>query len=307
MTNIKFAVFTDLHHDNIPDGEERIDELVQKLKHENLDFLIQLGDFAHPLSKNRVLIDKINELEIPFHSVIGNHDTDISSRMEVMKFLNLDKSYYSFKYGNTKFIVLDSCYVKSNEVEIEYYKKDYNKINDTYPIIPKHMIEWLRVELNDDIENICLFSHHSLINEFPSRGIFNRKEIMALISNAKLNGKKILFYMNGHDHGEDIEKINDTYYFGLNSISNIWIGPQYEAFLYGEDIHAKYPMLKDLILYEDPLHAVITISSNGAFQVQGMKSNYQLRNPQDLKIGDEWNGRSILPKVSSLHICEQGE
>jgi hypothetical protein len=69
--------------------------------------------------------------------------------------------------------------------------------------------------------------------------------------------------MNGHDHGEHIEKIGKTYYYALNSMSYIWVGPQYEHFTYSKETHVKYPYLKDLVLYEEGLFAIVKIDENG--------------------------------------------
>lgn len=45
---IKFAVFTDLHYDHIPDGEQRLDEFIDSIRGENLDFIMSLGFMPPP-------------------------------------------------------------------------------------------------------------------------------------------------------------------------------------------------------------------------------------------------------------------
>lgn len=64
MNEIKFGVFTDLHYDHIPDGDKRIEFLIEQVKDKHLDFIIELGDFSHPTEKNRGLLDKIRALKV---------------------------------------------------------------------------------------------------------------------------------------------------------------------------------------------------------------------------------------------------
>ena len=42
---IKFAIVSDLHAPDLPDGRERMQAVVDAANAENVDFLIQLGDF----------------------------------------------------------------------------------------------------------------------------------------------------------------------------------------------------------------------------------------------------------------------
>lgn len=85
-------------------------------------------------------------------------------------------------------------------------------------------------------------------------------------------------------------------------MSYIWFGPQYEHFCYSKDIHKKYPFVKDLVLYKDGLFAVVTISEDYGIEIEGMNGAYQNISPKDLGIEGTWNGRPVLPIVSSLKV-----
>lgn len=300
MKEIKFAVFSDLHYDHIHHGKRRVQNFINQVQNEKLDFVIQLGDFAYPIDDNLCLINKVRELEVPFYSVLGNHDTDGYPRDEVMKFLNMKDSYYSFSLGNVKFIVLDSCFIKTANGYKTYFRKNYDRSNDSYPYIPNYELDWLRKELNKDSKYFVIFSHHSLENDFQKRGICNREEVQEIINKVNQTDKRVIFCMNGHDHGEYIEKIGKTYYYALNSMSYIWVGPQYEHFKYSKEIHEKYPYLKDLVLYEEGLFAIVKIDKNGDFEIKGMNGHYQNISPHELGLSGTWNGRFIKPIVSSL-------
>jgi 3',5'-cyclic AMP phosphodiesterase CpdA len=301
MNKVKFAVFTDLHYEHIHDGNKRVENFVANVRSLDIDFVIELGDFCEPKESNRFLLNMLDSIGKPHYHVIGNHDSDQYQREEVMKFLKMDNSYYSFKKGKIKFIILDTCFIKTEKGYEPYCKKNYDKTKSIYPVLPDYELKWLEEQLIDDSEYFIIFSHHSFENEFAKRGVYNRAEVRDLINKVNDMGKKVLLCVNGHDHGDSLEKINQTYYFGLNSMSYIWVGPEYEHFCYSDEIHNKYPFIKDLVLYKDGLYAVITIIEEGNLKIEGISGDYQNISPKELGLSDRWNGRSILPKVSSLN------
>lgn len=73
---IKFLAFGDLHYDEVPDGNRRIDELVAKAKETKPDFMISLGDLCKPVPGNKVVLQKLSNANIPLYYTIGNHETD---------------------------------------------------------------------------------------------------------------------------------------------------------------------------------------------------------------------------------------
>jgi len=302
MDRIKFAIFTDLHYDHIHDGIQRIENFINNVRGAQVDFVIELGDFCSPKEENQFLLDMLDTIGKPHYHVMGNHDSDLFTKENVMEFLQMDNSYYSFKYGKVKFIVLDTCFIKTNDGYEPYYKRNYNKTEDIYPILPDYEFKWLENQLTDDSEHYVIFSHHSLENKFAERGVYNRESVRDLINKVNQAGNKVLLCINGHDHGDSLKKIEQTYYFGLNSMSYIWFGPQFEHFCYSDEIHKQYPGLKDLVLYREGLYSIITITANGGIEIQGMNGHYQNITPKELGLEDLWNGRSILPTISSLKI-----
>jgi predicted phosphodiesterase len=302
MQQIKFAVFTDLHHDHIHDGGQRLENLICLVSQEEVDFIIQLGDFCSPKEDNRWLLDMLESIGKPCYHVIGNHDSDVSSKEEAMTFLGMDNSYYSFRYGQVKFVVLDACFIQNEYGYEPYSKKNYGSTEGLYPVIPQEQLNWLENQLSEDCPYFVVLSHHSLENGFKKRGVYNRNEVQELINNANASGKKVLLCINGHDHADSIEKLGQTYYFGLNSMSYIWFGPEHRHFCYSDEIHRQYPLLKDIVMYQDGAYAVITIKENGDFEIQGMERGYHTVSPRELGIEGTWNGRNITPNISSLKI-----
>lgn len=289
---IRFAVFTDLHYDHIFDGERRLDEFLDAIKEEPLDFILSLGDLCYPIEKNRKLIEKLNRRKLPVYYVIGNHDSDHFTQNQVKEFLKLDDLYYCFTIENTKFIVLNSCYVNCNGVDAPYYKKNYEKESSTYPVIPEFELNWLERELENKELSYVIFSHHSLANDFMNRGIANRMEVQRILSS-----RRTLLCMNGHDHGDDCKMINAIPYYTLNACSYIWHG-QKAMVAYDREVHKQYPYLKDMILYKEALHCVVELCKDKV-KIKGMEGEYLSTTPEQVGICNRrWNGVSIEPRVS---------
>lgn len=301
MDRVKFAIFTDLHYDHIPDGNRRLQEFINKVKKTDIDFIIGLGDICYPIEENRVILEALEKTGVPCYYTIGNHDSDVFSREQIMRFLGMKNNYYSFAKGNIKFIVLDTCYIKRADGYTPYYKRNYDKTSDSYPYIPPEELSWLANELNDNYDYYILFSHHSLANEFAKRGVMNREEVRAILEKANGTRKRVLMCMNGHDHGDAAVDINGICYYTLNAMSYIWHGLK-ETYNYSKEIHERYPGLKDMILYKDALHAIVTILDDGQLKIEGMRGDYQNIIPSDVGIWNNmWNGVSIEPIVSPMN------
>ena len=57
-----------------------------------------------------------------------------------------------------------------------------------------------------------------------------------------------------------------------------------------------------MVLYKEGLFGIITITENGGIDIQGMNGHYQNISPEELGLNGKWNGRSILPIISSLKV-----
>lgn len=294
---IRFAAFTDLHYDHIYDGVERINEFINTIKSEQLDFIISLGDLCYPTEKNKWILEKLRSINIPVYFTVGNHDTDQYTQNDVQKYLGLDTLNNSFIVDNTKFLLLNSCYMKKNRIDYAYCKKNFEKEADLYPVIPDFEVKWLCEEMSGKDYNYVIFSHHSLVNDFAQRGIVNRQEIQGILST-----RKTILCMNGHDHGQECKIVQNIPYYTLNSMSYIWHGLK-EVYSYDKDIHKQFPFLKDMILYKNALHCIVEINDCDV-NICGMKSDYQCTTPEDVGILNRvWNGVSIQPNTLNFeHI-----
>ena len=171
---MRFLAAGDLHYDDIPDGERRLELLTEEIGRQKPDFVVFLGDLCSPKEENRHLTDRLRGTGVPIHFVLGNHDLR-EGREQALRFFGKEKGYEAFLCGSIRCILLDTN--RSPEENGE-------------------QMEWLRSVLQEGEEPVCVFSHHSLVNEFARRGAADRVRIRSL-----LQARSTLLCMNGHDHG----------------------------------------------------------------------------------------------------------
>lgn len=291
--SIRFLVFSDLHYDTVKDGDERIGKIIKKVKENQLDFCISLGDFCEPVLENERLVSAFLQTKVPIYYTIGNHETDRHHLDEILVFYDMKSPFYSFELENYKFIVLNTCFYSKDGVEEAFYENNYKVKGSIYPILPQEQLNWLREELNDHKKHI-VFSHHSFSNEFAKRGVQNRDIIQNMFS-----AKNVLLCMNGHDHGDAVIEKNGTTYYTVNSSSNVWIGSQIDS---SETLKEKYGHLNGILTYKEPFAVIVEIDDS-KIKINGAEGEYQSVTPEDIGLDNyQWNGVSILPKASSWEI-----
>lgn len=291
--SIRFLVFSDLHYDTVKDGDERIGKIIKKVKENQLDFCISLGDFCEPVLENERLVSAFLQTKVPIYYTIGNHETDRHHLDEILVFYDMKSPFYSFELENYKFIVLNTCFYSNDGVEEAFYENNYKVKGSIYPILPQEQLNWLREELNDHKKHI-VFSHHSFSNEFAKRGVQNRDTIQNMFS-----AKNVLLCMNGHDHGDAVIEKNGTTYYTVNSSSNVWIGSQIDS---SETLKEKYGHLNGILTYKEPFAVIVEIDDS-KIKINGVEGEYQSVTPEDIGLDNyQWNGVSILPKASSCEV-----
>ncbi len=99
-----FAVFGDTR-----DSAKIFEILLDKLNQEDVIFAIDVGDFVSHGAKEefRLFINQVKRINKPFLTVIGNHETYVNGRMNYYRLFG--KSYYSFCFGGSYFIILDNA------------------------------------------------------------------------------------------------------------------------------------------------------------------------------------------------------
>lgn len=293
---VKFGVFSDLHLDIMHDGESRFQEFMEAMEHENVDFIIQLGDFCYPEDteycacspqnmpvnlKNSLhmkidvpkmeLLAKFNAFEKPAYHVLGNHEFDFCTKEKALSLYGMKRRYYSFESKGWKFMVLDGNHYRDSDGVIRDYRYgDYFDSADL-PYIDEEQMRWIGKELKGSAQPVVIFSHQPLTGE--KRGIRNADELLHLFEEVNRKERRVYLCMNGHTHLDKLECREGIFYYTVNSMSNHWMGSEYACRRYDEETERRFPNLQYVLPYEEPVFAVVTLDSQG-MTVKGREGSF---------------------------------
>lgn len=175
---------------------EHAENLVKSVNQQpGLSLLVVAGDisdFGLP-REMRLVAERLNKLNIPYLTVIGNHDQLANGReayQHIFGPLN-----YSFVYGDTKFTFIDTN------------SREYN-FNGRIPDVP-----WLQQQVRDlqGAKRQVVMSHVS-----PDDGDFDPR-LTATYAQALATAPKMAFELNGHRHSF---RIGETFNDGVTYINS---------------------------------------------------------------------------------------
>lgn len=295
---LKFAIASDFHAPDVPDGKERVASFIRAAQDENVDFIIELGDFCRLDSASREYRDLWNSFEGDKYHVIGNHDMDKYNAEEYVAGMGMPGRYYSFDKGDFHFIVLDGNNLYDGEKYTHYAKANYYVDMKKRAFADPEQLEWLKKDLQQTDKKCILFSHQSI-----ERAMNNGSEVRKILEaeNKRAGYKKVVLAFGGHNHSNYTQVINGITYMQINSASYVWIGsPTQTEKRYPEEVNRKYGILKYSMTYDEPLYAIVTLTKKGA-SVKGKKANFVPPTPQDLHMGDSIDS---FPLVSDIEDAE---
>lgn len=303
---IRFGLMADIHHDLIPDAQERLSVFIDRMNREQVDFIIQLGDFCFPLPENRPFLQTWEQFRGPRYHVLGNHDMDRSDKRTIMQYLRMSKHYYSFDSMDYHFVVLDTNYIYNDGTYFDYENSNYAKTPlENINHVSGEQLDWLRQDLKATDKTTVIFSHQSLENAHYGKtlGIHNSDELRAILreTNDSAGQRKVIACFNGHSHVDGVKVIDDIYFIDINSMSYYYMGPQYKVTRYSEEITDKYKILSQSAPYLDPLFAIVSISP-GLMSIQGNETEYVGPTPMDCGYGNVYSGHLVVPKISNRKL-----
>ena len=285
MQKVKFSVFANIHiHDHwAPDSIGRLNAILDRAKKENVDFVIHCGDFCTPPGYMEAL-DIYNSFELPTYHVFGNHDFDQLPHEEVIKAYGMTKGYYYFDKNGFRFIVLDENYCHVDGEDIPYSAGNYFKLGEYRDYISKEQIEWLEEVVMSSPYPMVVFSHGSLQREDVHGGaVRNREDVQNIFRKAHKSGKRILMCINGHYHVDYMRIYEHVCYFDVNSATMYTLCGKHEPHnKFGEEFHKRHPGSAHLVIYNEPLSAVVTLSDDGTIEIDGMKGSFFMGVSKDM-------------------------
>ena len=312
---LKLLVFTDLHSEIIDNAEERVDSIINAAKSNNVDLIINIGDFGYhattsktlceienqPVNYNifynektekyslrsRRLLKKFEDIGIPVIHTLGNHDMDFNSKETAINDYGMINNYYYYDIKNFRIIVLDTNYYLDDDGTKVSYSFGNNFNENKKAILSYEQTEWIKIALQTE-KRIIICSHNVLLDE--PRGIGNYHDVHSILSKS---GKKILA-LSGHKHVDKLTINGNLSFLEINSASYHRLGEENKVETnYSEEYLKEYPVLPYILRYPDTLYAIISLDEENV-EVKGRGDNLKINNHNDL---ERINNSNISSKI----------
>jgi len=240
----RFGIVTDCHYADADaagrrfyrESPDKLTECVELMNAENVDFLIELGDFKDqntPPVEHKTLsyletVEKVFQgFEGPTYHVLGNHDLDSISKEQFLARventgIDSRRSYYSFDVNRLHFVVLDADY-KTDGAEY-----DHGNFNWTDANIPPEEMDWLRGDLAATSGPAIVFTHQ-LLDGTGSVYIKNAAQVRQIL---EASGK-VLAVFQGHHHAGSYTNIAGIHYYTLKALIE-GTGPENNSYAIAE-------------------------------------------------------------------------
>lgn len=229
----RFGIVTDVHYADrdtsgsryYRDSTAKLTECVDLMNTQELDFIIELGDFKDlgqgSSCESQTLsfmahIEKIfQRFNGPTYHVLGNHDMDCLSKAQFLATventgIGSDRRYYSFDINGLHFVVLDANYFFDGTDYIEY---DHNNSNYQNTWIPPAQLDWLRQDLKAAGGPAIVFIHQ-LLDGKDLVHVNNSADVRQVL---QASGK-VLASFQGHHHTGDYHQIEGIHYYTLKAM-----------------------------------------------------------------------------------------
>ena len=305
---VRFLVFADIHYRFSPvhlKSREWLERILERAKREQVDFVIQLGDFTQRPLEDADYVRLYNDFPIRTYNVFGNHDDDVTPHEKALEALKLECGHYFFDRGGFRFVVADPNYIQVGREFLHYSDGNHSKKKiegATLNHMPPFELEWLKGTIGSSPYPCVVFSHQSFARNRGSA--VECREVRRIFeeANAKTPGR-VRLVMNGHHHVDNLTFINGIPYWEMNSASYQWTGWKWAHKGYDEALVKSHPSIVHNFVFDKPVSAVVTLGLDGLLKVEGEKGRYY-RDLDPVALG--WTGddlgRAATPDVSSVEM-----
>jgi len=290
---VRFGICADVHKDVMHDADQRLQVFISEMNEEDVDFIVELGDFMQPQDYNASFLNIWKSFEGPSFHVLGNHDMDNDkgdryNRDHTLSCLDMPARHYSFDVEGFHFLVLDG-----ND------QKDPPQ-NGYARYMGKKQLEWLEQDLALTKSPVIVFSHQSI--EDPG-GVENAAEVRKILEAAKLKSgdQKVIACFSGHHHIDYSTSINGINYIQINSMSYYWMGGDYLQVRYSKEIDEQYPYIKYTAPYKDPIYATVEVDPRGFIRITGRKSSWVGPAPWELGYPEDERNKTG-PRITTREL-----
>jgi len=313
---LKFCAFADIHYcpGSFPhDNRAWLERILDRARREKCDMVIHLGDLCHDVTACREYVDFYNDYPIPCYHTVGNHDDDGTTHEETLKAYRLDRGYYHFDRGGFRFVVMDTNYFERDGAFVHYSKSNYHlfwesdkkddivrhKMSDTR--VPPEQLAWLR-ELLETSPHPCVITSHASF-ERTCGACPDGPAVRAIVNEANAaHPGRVRLVINGHHHCDHVRILDNVVYLDLNSASYEWMDKPHDR--YPADYSKRWRMSRHMVMWDDPISAIITLSQDGLLRVEGQTSRFHLGiSPEDAGYPPEDRcGRLVTPNIRSFEF-----
>ena len=299
-TPVRFAIASDFHAPDVPGGKERVEAFIKAANDENVDFIIELGDFCRLDSASQIYREVWHNFKGEKYHAIGNHDLDRYNVDGYVQGMGMPNRYYSFDKEGFHFVVLDGNNYFDGEKIHHYDHANYGAFPYTnHSYLDKEQMEWLAKDLASTDLKVVLFSHQSLDSELK-----NGAEVRAILEkeNERAGFKKVVLAFSGHNHSNYTKEINGISYMQINSASYVWIGePTQTEKRFPKEINEKYSLMAYSMMYDKPLYAIVTLTEDGA-DVKGVKAQFMPPAPKEIGLGDSIGVYPLVSVIEDAYV-----
>ena len=234
--SVRFGIISDPQYSDIDDMKgreyrkslEKMAEAIETFNSEDLDFVIQLGDFIdHEYESFSPALDVWSKLKHKSYHVLGNHDFCVRTPLKekVLDTLGMDEAYYSFCSGAYRFVFLNGNGLSLNAYDAgsemyefsEKYWEGLGRETEWWNgAIDEKQFQWFENELQEaskEGQSVLCFCHYPLFSD-GRYVLWNNIEILKLIESypcAKL-------WMNGHYHLGSYTEKNDRHFLTIKGM-----------------------------------------------------------------------------------------
>lgn len=210
---VKVAIFTDPHSALIDTkvGTRRpslspvkIKKMMDRFVKMGVEYVICLGDFienAYDDEENTEMLEMmmgiIRTYDIPFYTLMGNHDCDAFTKEEFYEIAKIDAMPKSVEIGDALFVYLDANFLKDGTSYAP------GNIDWTSTLIPQDQLDYFKTAWqNTDASEVYVFMHQNADTTIDDQRywISNAEQVQnALAECPKLKGVFQGHYHKGHE------------------------------------------------------------------------------------------------------------
>jgi 3',5'-cyclic AMP phosphodiesterase CpdA len=226
----RFGIVADVHHGLALDTEQRLEVFVEEASKRELDFIVQLGDFNHPVRAARGFLNTWMQYRGPRHGVLGNHDMDMGSKEHAVDLWQVPGRYYSFDAGHFHFVVLDANNIYQDRKFVPYADGNYfQAAGGTDSHCDDEQLDWFASDLHATKSQTVVFVHQPIDETYKGGTCGNRHRVRAVIeeANRRAGFGKVVGCFQGHHHDDGYEERRGVHYFRVNSSSYLWVGGEF--------------------------------------------------------------------------------